>query len=120
MNCMSSPRMLRYSAIFFYKGIRYIVDLLYSCYCTPVYYTERVDVISMSIFCCVSLVPICSRLVWTLIRLEIARQKFNQMAFLLSVIPSLSRLIFIQLLILSTLSSYNKVNKQTNKQKTMI
>ena len=105
--------MLRHSAIFFTKEFVRGLTLLTL---VTVYYTERVDVITMSIFCCVSLVPICSRLVWTLIRLEIARRKFNQMAFLLSAIPSLSRLIFIQLLISSTLSSNNKVNKKTNKQ----
>ena len=109
--------MLRHSAIFFTKEFVRGLTLLTL---VTVYYTERVDVITMSIFCCVSLVPICSRLVWTLIRLEIVCRKFNQMAFLLSAIPSLSRLIFIQLLISSTLSSNNKVNKQTNKQKTMI
>ena len=89
---MSSQECYAIRSFFFYKGIRYIVDLGFTL--VTVYYTERVDVITMSIFCCVSLVPLCTRLVWTLIRLEIARRKFNLMAFLLSAIPSLSRLIF--------------------------
>ena len=89
---MSSQECYAIRRFFFFEGIRYIVDLGFTL--VTVYYTERVDVITMSIFCCVSLVPLCSRLVWTLIRLEIARRKFNQMAFLLSAIPSLSRLIF--------------------------